>query len=228
MNKILSIVIPVYNKYNFTKSCLKDLSQLPNDHEIIIVDDASSDDTQKELKDFTEVIYHRNDKNTCNFSRSCNIGYSLATANNVLFLNNDIRVKSDHSTWTQNLIKKCEFAIVGPTMGQLDNKFNFVQEANRMLPGNSYLSGWCMASSKNNFNKLAVNRKPNEIWDEDIPFYFDDTNLAFEARELNIPMEVIEVPVVHFGKTSSKELNIHKLYLDGKERFTKKWKKYLK
>lgn len=50
MIPVLSIVIPVFNKYAFTKACLTDLSKLPEDHQIIIVDNGSTDETRAELK----------------------------------------------------------------------------------------------------------------------------------------------------------------------------------
>ena len=105
-NKILSICIPVFNKFNFTKSCLDDLSQLPNDHEIIIVDNGSTDETQAQLQASKEINYYRNEKNY-GFASASNRAYSKATAPNVLFLNNDIRVKSNHTNWTDELLKWC-------------------------------------------------------------------------------------------------------------------------
>ena len=61
----LSICIPVYNKYAFTKSCLDDLYKLPEDHEIIIIDNGSTDDTGSLLKNNNRIKYIRND----NYSR---------------------------------------------------------------------------------------------------------------------------------------------------------------
>ena len=43
--KVLSIIIPVWNKSHFTKTCLQDLAKLTNDHEIVVVDNGSIDDT---------------------------------------------------------------------------------------------------------------------------------------------------------------------------------------
>jgi len=237
MNKVLSIVIPVYNKFAFTQSCLNDLFKLPNDHEIIIVDNASIDDTQKQLENNKQITYHRNTENL-GFAKACNIGYHLATAPNVLFLNNDIRVKSNYDNWTSELLKYCSNGLVGPTMGQLDKDLNFVQEANKLLTGNSYMSGWCVASSKENWNKLIIPRYKGAILTDafnistDCPqvfseefglAYFEDTDLSFRARQLKMAMIVVDIPVVHFGKITSKQLNTYKLYSNARKIFVNKW-----
>jgi GT2 family glycosyltransferase len=234
MDKVLSIVIPVYNKYNFTKSCLKDLTQLTSDHEIIIVDNASSDETKSELENSTEIKYIRNQSNL-GFAQACNIGYDHASANNVLFLNNDIRVKDEYKNWTQHLIKYCNEGLVGPTMGLLDKDLNFVQEANKPLIGNSYLSGWCIASSKENWKKLEIKRNPIVLYDKTPPTqifseefglaYFEDTDLSFRARKLAIPLIVSDVPVVHFGKQTSSQLNTYQLYKSARQVFIKIWRR---
>jgi GT2 family glycosyltransferase len=230
MKPVLSIVIPVWNKFNFTRACLGDLIKLTPDHEIIVVDNASTDETKQVLEGAKQVVYKRNEENL-GFAKACNIGYSLATAPNVLFLNNDIRVQSNFTGWTEPLIKMCPYALVGPTMGQLDSKLNFVQEANKVLTGNSYMGGWCLASSKENWSKLEIARKSEDplqkvpqIFSEEFGIaYFEDTDLSFRARKLNIKMEVVDVPVVHFGKQTSKQLNVHKLYSQARQIFVKKW-----
>jgi len=220
----LSIVIPIFNKWNFTKSCLEDLKHLPKEtHEIIVVDNASSDETQEEIKKYFNIKYIRNEQNL-GFGRACNIGYAQSIAANVLFLNNDIRVKSDYTIWTQHLIEKCDIGLVGPTMGQLDDEFNFKQEANKLLDGNAYMSGWCLASSKENWKKLDISGN-NEIFSEEFFCYFEDTDLSFRAKKLFIPFQIVEVPVVHFGKVSSKQLNTYSLYCKSRIVFINKWKK---
>ncbi len=238
-NKILSIVIPVYNKWNYTKACLKDLSYLPDNHEIIIIDNASTDETNSGLMEMMnspelcwKVLYKRNDTNL-GFAKACNIGFSAASAPNILFLNNDIRVKSNYSNWTQVLIDRCHQGLVGPTMGQLDDNFNFIKEANGILSGNSYMGGWCLASSRENWSKLHIPRTgtftgfpPPQIFSEEFGLaYFEDTDLSFRARQLGIPFKIIDVPVIHFGKQTSKQLNIAKLYQEAKSIFVKKWSK---
>lgn len=235
MNKILSIIVPVFNKWNFTKSCINDLAQLSDDHELIIIDNASTDETNKEIDLLFESLqkkypngcklnYHKNDINTFH-SKACNIGYLKSKSDNVLFLNNDIRVKSNNNNWTKVIIDACkDNTLIGPTMGLLDKQLNFVKESNTTLDGNSYISGWCLAGNKKTFQKLMS--VPNQIWNEKYPMYFNDTDLSFRARKLGIKLEVISLPdVVHFGKVSATQLNINKLYNEGRTVFLKDWQK---
>lgn len=234
-DKILSIVVVVYNKWNFTKSCLKDLVQLPSDHEVIVIDNASTDETNMEINKFCDelmqtnptgcgIAYKRNEENLFH-SKACNQGFRMALGENVLFLNNDIRVRSNHSGWTKPIIEACQSTngLVGPTMGLLDNNLNFVKEANQQLTGNSYLGGWCIAGSQESWRKLRVG-DTDQIWNEEFPFYFNDTDLSFRARKNQVPLTVIALPdVVHFGKVSAQQINIPKLYQEGRNVFLKKW-----
>jgi GT2 family glycosyltransferase len=223
--KKLSIVICVYNKYNFTLSCLNGLfkSNIANKIEYIIVDNGSIDNTQQELSKIKQdnFIYIRNEENLLH-SKGCNIGYKFSTGENILFLNNDIKVKSND--WAEIILQNCSNdTIVGPTMGQLDNNFNFIREANKQLSGNVYLSGWCVAASRKIWNKLDIDGN-GQIWDEQF-FYFNDGDLSWRAKVANIQLKIIDLPIIHFGKISSSQLNIQKLYLEGKKVFTKKWSK---
>jgi GT2 family glycosyltransferase len=94
------------------------------------------------------------------------------------------------------------------------------------------MSGWCLASSKENWSKLIISRSETDIVEVPQVFseeygkaYFEDTDLSFRARKLNIPFQVVEIPVVHFGKQTSKQLNTHLLYQGARKIFVKKWSK---
>lgn len=225
MEKILSICTCVYNCWAFTKLYLNDLSKLPNDHEIIIFDNGSSDQTKSQLENSKEIIYIRSDINH-GFACGSNKAFAASNAPNVLFLNNDIKVRDNFNNWTQPLINECSDYIVGPTMGQLDDNLNFVKEANQLLPGKSYMSGWCLASSKKIFSKLNLSKKEPEIFSEKYGrAYFEDTDLSFRARKLGIPFKVVNIPVIHYGKQTSKQINTYQLYKQAREIFIKKWSK---
>lgn len=235
MSKFVSIIIPVFNKWNFTKSCLNDLTQLSTAHEIIIINNASTDETFAELYPYCmdhykkhpegpQIRFVHNKENTFH-SKACNQGYKEAVGEHVIFLNNDIRVKANHENWTQVLTDACDSTdgIVGPTMGLLDKDLNFVKEANEQLQGNSYLGGWCIAAKKDTWEKMRIG-ETNQVWNEDFPFYFNDTDLSFRARQKGVTLTVLKMPdVVHFGKISAQQINIPKLYQEGRAVFLKKW-----
>jgi len=102
---------------------------------------------------------------------------------------------------------------------------NFVREANQQLTGNCYVGGWCIAANRETWQQLDVNGD-GQIWNEDFPFYFNDTDMSFRARLKKIPLTVIAVPeIAHFGKVSAAQINIPKLYQEGRQVFLKKWSK---
>lgn len=242
--KTLSIIIPVFNKWHFTKNCINDLLKLNNKHEIIIVDNNSTDETEAEVNKLLNqkklnspsLVYIKNFENL-GFAGGNNKGYKDSCGKNILFLNNDIRVKSNFENWTDEIIKYCEEGyLVAANGGLLDNNFSFIRETDDLIDNPYfYLSGWCLAASKETFNKLIPNyyRFNGEIhegkawgpWSEKFyPGYFEDDDLSFRAKKLNIPLMVKKQPLVHFGRVTSKSMNLSEMYLKNKEIFTQIWK----
>lgn len=231
----LSIIILCFNKYNFTKSCLNDLFKLPEDHQIIVVDNASSDETQTELSKIEKpnFRYIRSATNL-GFAGGCNLGASLTEAPAIMFLNNDIRVKSQYENWTDLILNELENDIlVGPTGGFVDpkNNFQFMYETNDPNKPINYMSGWCLTMNRATMERLKIERKSeddskyNQYWNEEYFCYFEDADISQRARKLKMKFKLVSIPVVHFGKVSSSQLNVSSLYLKAKQVFVSKWSK---
>jgi GT2 family glycosyltransferase len=98
-----SIVIPVYGKSHLTYTCVTSvLNQVtPFGVQIIVVDDASPDDTLQMLAGFGDRIeVVRREKNG-GYATACNAGLAIARGDYVVFLNND--TESEHQ-WLATLV----------------------------------------------------------------------------------------------------------------------------
>lgn len=224
----LSICIPVFNNYNLTKACLRDLSFLSDDNEVIVVDDGSTDDTVNLLNLSKNELpqnfkYIRNEVNG-GFAFGSNKAYGMAVGEYILFLNNDIRVHKNHSNWIDCLIKAAsDGSLVGPNGGLLDNNLNFIRETNKIEDGNFYMSGWCLCAKKETFKKLILKNHVGPFSEEFGKAYFEDTDLGLRAKQLNINMKIVPVPVIHLGKQTTSKVGLSNLYLSAKEKFIQKW-----
>lgn len=220
-----SIVIPTYEKEKFTVSCLNDLSKLStNNHEIIIIDNSFTESTKIAVNNLNlpNVKYFKSDLNT--FSRACNIGYQKSIGENILFLNNDIKVK-DYIEWTNILhetLQSDQYILTGPTGGFLDPKTcEFKYETRDKNDPINYISGWCVAGTRKTFDFLEEDGK---VFSEIYKFYFEDADLGWTATVRGVKLILTDIPVIHFGKISTDKSKISKLYLDGRKIFTNKWK----
>jgi GT2 family glycosyltransferase len=233
----LSIIIPVHNNWNFTKSCLTDLAKLQIENEVFVIDNASRDDTvylnPSEDRDLlcddrpANLKYVRNNENL-GFAKACNEGYVRSSGEFVLFLNNDIRVQQNHEAWVKLLIDAAEDgSLVGPTGGLLDANLNFVKETDKLEKGNFYMSGWNLLARRETFDSLIINNYSGPFSEEFGLAYFEDTDLGMRAKRQGINMKIVPVPVIHFGKMTSRKLNTADLYLSAKTKFKNKWIKHI-
>lgn len=98
---LVSIIIPVYNRSSVTKSCLAALGvsgALLLEPQIIVADDASSDDTLEVAKRFPGVHVLSNPYNL-GYIRNCNRAAAHARGTYLVFLDNDTIVLASWLDW---------------------------------------------------------------------------------------------------------------------------------
>lgn len=85
-----SIVILTCNQFDMTRNCLESIAKnTPEAHEVIVVDNGSTDETLSYLEGLGDrITLIVNDRNL-GFARGCNQGTEAATGDAVLYLNND-------------------------------------------------------------------------------------------------------------------------------------------
>lgn len=98
-----SIIIPVFNKVEFTKQCLEALAQnTPGElFEVIIVDNASNDGTHEFLECLEGDVTVITNETNLGFAKACNQGACAANGKYLVFLNNDT---IPHPDWLTCLI----------------------------------------------------------------------------------------------------------------------------
>jgi GT2 family glycosyltransferase len=194
----VSIVIPVYNHLPDTLACLDSIvrSRPASTYEVIVVDDASEDGTQKALTGVEGLVYLWNEKNV-GFIGSCNRGAAAARGARLVFLNNDTLVSHgwlDALAATFQKVPGTGLAgakliypdgrlqeagsviwrdASGWNYGNLDDpdhpRYNFVREVD-------YCSGACIMVPRALFHKLGGF---DPLY---APAYYEDVDLAFKIR----------------------------------------------
>ena len=110
---LVSIIIPVFNKVEYTARCLQALEvNTSRDlrYEVIIIDNASTDATPGFLASLEgPVTVIRNEKNL-GFARACNQGAALANGDYLVFLNNDTEPQPG---WLDALLARAQDENVG-------------------------------------------------------------------------------------------------------------------
>ena len=91
----IDVVIPIRGGYELTASCLRHLRAQTVAHRVVVVDDASADDTPDRIeREFPEVALLRQPENL-GFGAACNRGIAETDGDVVVLLNNDVDVAPD-------------------------------------------------------------------------------------------------------------------------------------
>jgi GT2 family glycosyltransferase/glycosyltransferase involved in cell wall biosynthesis len=220
-----SIIIPVFNHFQFTHACLASLQEVEEQvaFEVIVVDDCSTDQTGELVSRIPGVVYLRNETNA-GFIASCNRGSEKAHGNYVVFLNNDTIVTKG---WLKALL---DTFIDDPSAGVVGSKLVYadgrLQEAGGIIWRDG--SGW-------NYGKFDDPQKPEYNYLREVdycsaaavmiprvlfesvggfdtryaPAYYEDTDLSFKVRDQGY--RVLYQPrseVIHYeGATGGTDLS---------------------
>lgn len=91
----IDVVVPVFGQWDMTRACLLKLREQTVGHTVVVVDDASPDDTPDRVAaEFPEVVLLRKRRNE-GFARACNDGIRAGRADVVVLLNNDVEAAPD-------------------------------------------------------------------------------------------------------------------------------------
>ncbi|MBN4081096.1 glycosyltransferase [Caldithrix abyssi] len=141
---MVSIIIPVFNKVDFTRKCIASILQNTDYpvYEIIIVDNGSSDGTSGYLKEISRQHKHIRvitNRDNLGFAKANNRGVSNARGEYILCLNNDTEAFED---WMAPMVKILQS---DPSVGAVGSKLLFpdgrIQHAGVVLCDDSLVGG---------------------------------------------------------------------------------------
>ena len=196
---LVSVIIPVYGKIDYTLRCLASIAAEPPsvEFEIIIVDDCSPDDSAEVIKTIPGVRLLQNTENL-GFIRSCNAGASVSSGEYLLFLNNDTEVQPN---WMDELLRTFhEFPGTGLAGSKLVYPDGRLQEAGGIIwqDGSAWNFGRFQDPNLPIYNYArevdycsgASIMVPKTLFDElngfdeyYLPAYCEDADLALKIRD---------------------------------------------
>jgi N-acetylglucosaminyl-diphospho-decaprenol L-rhamnosyltransferase len=91
----IDVVIPVYNRWDLTSSCLRHLAAQTVAHRVIVVDDGSTDETSARLRSDWPAVTTIELGSNQSYTRAVNRGVRAGNGDYVVILNNDVRLHSD-------------------------------------------------------------------------------------------------------------------------------------
>jgi len=208
----VGIVVLTYNNYADTRECIDTLQGLTyEDHEIIVVDNASTDGSIERLRgELPQCVFVCNDKNL-GYAGGNNRGIEAALergAELVWILNNDTIVDKDALGW---LVKE---AVVSPKAGIIGSKVYYFKDKNRLFFAGGTINRWTGETRHvgymeidrgqydsrssvdyiNGCNMLVRKECLEDVGalDEAYFLYFEETDLAVRAKRAG--WEVVFIP----------------------------------
>jgi GT2 family glycosyltransferase len=196
----ISIILPVFNHLRLTLECLLSISRCSGTgptYEVLVRDDASTDDTAAVVPGIAHLRYARNGKNL-GFLRNCNQAIADVRGKFVVFINNDTQVSRDWLTILRGTFDRHpRVGVVGPRFVFPDGR---LQEAGAALrpdgtaemigmgedpaqPRFSYVrrvdytSGACLMIS------AQLLRDLQGFSEEFLPCYCEDSDLCLRVQE---------------------------------------------
>lgn len=154
MNAVISAIVVNYNAGNLLKDCVKSLLACPLDVEVIIVDNASTDNSLATLEKLPHTRIIKNNVNM-GFAAACNKGITAASADYLLFLNPDSSIAPN--TLVNLLSAATSDDRVGMTGGLLINPDGSEQAGGRRAiptPWRSFVRAFGLARFEHRWPRL--------------------------------------------------------------------------
>jgi len=217
--KDLSIIIVNLNNQKLLEACLTSIYK--NTHkisfEITVVDNASTDGSQKMVRTKFPAVYLIENKENLGFSRANNLGLKNCQARYALLLNNDTVLKNDAlDKMVAFMDKSPKVGATGPKLlnvdgtiqhqgGLLGKKFWLAKEPVKV----NFVIGAALMVRKDIIDLVG-------LLDENLFFYNEDLDWCIRIRKAGWHVFFLPEPeITHYSGYSSKRTFNHRLFIEG-------------
>lgn len=222
----ISIIIPTWNTADITLKCVKSIRNYfsPQQIEIIVVDNFSTDNTAKKFSSLSDIKYLQLDQNY-GYSYACNRGADQATSQVFLFLNSDMELVDN------KLLQMLKFLLETPKCGLVGPKLLNTDLTPQgsvfppQTPLNAFKQFWLRKPTYLKYSPIT--KEPISVWsisggavlikktlfqklfgwNEHYSFYFEDMDLCRRIRALGLNIFYFpDCQIIHQHGTSAKQL----------------------
>ena len=202
---MVSIIIITLNSSDCIKECLNSIvSQATRDYEVIVVDNASADNTIELLNSFPLPITLIKNRENLGFARANNQAIAMAKGDYLLLLNPDVAMEGNYieellgkadedkkiGAVTGKLLKKPfpQTAAIIDSTGHIAYKCRYFKDRgeNEEDKGQYDMSGYvfsvCAAASLYRKEMLEGVKIKGEYFDEDFFSYWEDVDLCWRSQ----------------------------------------------
>ncbi len=206
----ITVVIPVFNRCDVTKQCV---GLIRRQHEggsvsIVLVDNGSTDETEKVFSRNPDVVYIRNSGNL-GVSRACNAGAARAPEGILCFMHNDVFI--EERDWLEKisrfLVQRGDRGIIGLYGAQQmrrDGSFRgrtivHAQKDAPAMPSKAVrvavVDGLLMAMRRSVFAGIGG-------FSPDFPIHYYDKDISLRAHAAGVQNYVLHIPFIHLCNTT--------------------------
>ena len=225
----VSIIVPLYNQLAFTKGCLASIrATVPEDVEIILIDNASSDGTAEYLATLAGVVVVANRQNL-GFAGACNQGIRAAAGEWIVVMNNDVLLSPGWLDGLLDAARRWDLQMVSPAIREGELNYDIEsygrQFTSRMrdIIRRGRANGICFMAHRHVFDSIG-------LFDENFRIgQYEDKDLFLRASQAGFRLGTVGGAFLHhFGSVTQNALvkaREPKPYaLENKAYFIRKWK----
>lgn len=241
----VSVVVLTYNNWAYTKACLQSLftrTQYPGNWEVVVADNASTDETVDRLKEWAEEEPRMKlvlNSSNLGFSAGNNTGLAAATGDYLVLLNNDTVVTDG---WLLTMLRHFQgdstLGLLGPATNHIGNESKVPVHYDTLHQMPAAARGWTLAHMGQTYAMRTLAffcvMMPRTVYDKVGPLdenfgrgFFEDDDYCRRIEQLGLRMACADDVLVHhrlsasFDKVDSGERQA--LFTRNKAYYESKW-----